>query len=148
MSRKELSPEMTDEVFNRLIDEYGSIKLSMNEMKKTSDVLNNQIKDIFRERNIIDQEYLTENNKAKVTVSYREKFDEEKAIEILRKELTPEDFSKAVRIKEYIDENALEELTFNKVFDASKLEKCIDKGEPVYTLRVDKLKKKKLMEDK
>lgn len=141
----DIQPAETD-ILNRLIDEYGTVKATLNEMDKSSKSLNNQIKEIFRERGI--EEHLTENNKATVKVSYREKLDEEKAIEILRKELSEEDFKLAVKTREYIDDDALSELTFNKKFDARKLEECICKGEPIYTLNVKALSKKKLMEDK
>ena len=55
----DIQPAETD-ILNRLIDEYGTVKATLNEMDKSSKSLNNQIKEIFRERGI--EEHLTENN--------------------------------------------------------------------------------------
>ena len=86
------------------------------------------------------KEWSTKKVKVTMTETRKEKFNEEKAIEILKKELTKDEAKSVIKTKEYIDDDALEDLIYNKKFDAQKLASCKTYGEPIRTLRLKKIK--------
>lgn len=77
---------------------------------------------------------------ATVTSSQSEEFNEALAIEILKQNLTVEQQQEVIKSREYVDNDALEKLIYNKSLDAAILAPCITKKPAVYTLRISKEK--------
>ena len=63
------------------------------------------------------------------------------AIEILRKSLTPEQFAKVVKTREYIDDDEMEKLVYAHEVDAEILAPAVTPKAPTVTLRLGKVKK-------
>lgn len=74
------------------------------------------------------------------TVIKKWKFNDEQAIEILRKNLDADKFSEAVKTKEYIDDDALEALIYNKEIDGTMLDDCTERLPDVIQLKITKKK--------
>ena len=74
------------------------------------------------------------------TVIKKSKFNDEQAIEILRKNLDADKFSEVVKTKEYIDDDVLEALIYNKEIDGTMLDDCIEQLPDVIQLKVTKKK--------
>ena len=134
MSRMSLK----NDPFASIIDEYKSIKDVENKAKKQAGELNNQLKDEMLKRGVDSMDGIE--YKVTLTVKPHEEFNEDKAIEILKEKLSPADFKKVVKKKEYIDDDALEKLVYNQKFDMSELDSCVTQLPPTYTLRTAKLK--------
>lgn len=130
-----------DEKLSNLILEYQETNSRKNKLNKVVNELNNQIKSIFLERQI--SEFPTADSQFIATVTTKEdtEFNEAKAIEILKANLTEEELKSVVKTKEYIDDDALENLIYNKQFDATLLAECTSKGKVTHILRVSKNKK-------
>ena len=116
------------------------------ENKSKSDAMAKKVKE---QNELIKQQIVSENlpNKFEVddlkvnrTVIPKSNFNDEMAIEILRKHLTPDKFNQVVKTKEYIDDDALESLIYNKEFDGSLLDDCIEKLPDVIQLKITKKK--------
>lgn len=133
MSRMQMKPDLGE-----MIDSYKLSKDQENKLKKENTSLGNNIKSEMHQKDLT--EFETDNWKATITLKENEDFNDEQAIEIIKSELTEEEIKSVIRTKEYIDDDALEKLIYNKKFDAKKLNCCITLKEPTVTLRISKKK--------
>lgn len=136
MSRRD---GITTEGLDLLIDSYKSNKDQEAALHKESVAIGDQIKDIMSKNNL--DEFSTNNWTAKVSVTQKEDFNEDKAIDILKENLSDEDLKYVVRTREYIDDDALEKLVYAGMFDIANLQSCRTPGKSVVTLRISKKKK-------
>lgn len=122
------------EPLETMVVNYYEKKNQMDSLKKVVDDYNKRIKNEMRAMNIdsFDAGGLI----ATISVTPKEDFNEEQAIEILRKNLPADEFKQIVKTREYIDNDALEKAIYNKRLDAAILSPCITPKEPVVTLRV------------
>lgn len=118
------------------IDIYKSYKDSESKFKKLGSKLNDEIKETMSSMGV--DEFSSDSYVATVKYSRKETLDEEKAIEVLRKNLSEEQLKTVIRTKEYIDDDSLEKLVYNGDFDISLLEPCKILGNEVATLRIKK----------
>jgi hypothetical protein len=88
----------------------------------------------------VELEFVAGDVKATITEKENEDFNDLQAIDILRKTLGPDEFAKAVKTREYLDQDGLEDLVFHNQLDASILNPCRTKKEPTITLRLGKVK--------
>lgn len=84
--------------------------------------------------------FSSENLTATLSVTPKEDFNEEKAIEILKENLTDEQLKKVIKTKEYIDDDALEKMMYTEEFDPQILASCRIEKEPTLALRISKKK--------
>lgn len=127
------------ESLDDMIKIYAGKKEELDPLKKMVDEYGKKIKSEMTDRDL--PEYTVGDVRASISVTPKEDFNELQAIEILRKSLTPEQFSKAVKTKEYLDDDAFEALVYNHEVDASILSPCRVPKEPTITLRLGKAKK-------
>lgn len=140
MSRRNPQPVETEEtLLSSIIDDYKAAKDEEKRVKTIIDDLGPRIKDIFRSKGLTS--FSSGKYTATVTVSSKETLDEDKAIEILKENLSPEVLSKVVKTREYIDDDALEKAIYNEAFDIGLLSSCRT-SKPVETLRITKKKSK------
>lgn len=123
----------TNAELKNLVDSYGESKNEENAIVKRNKERNSQIKQLFLDNDISSFE--TDSFIATVTETEKQSLNNELALGILKKELGENELTSVVKMKEYIDEDALEKLVFNGQFDISKLEKAVDK-KIVFTLRI------------
>lgn len=149
MARNEVKVELETGVYNLvelddLIPQYGEHKSSLDEMDKTCKKENARIKEIMKFYN----KDTAEANGWKITysTSTRSDMDEDKLLDILRKDWTSHNGSMQcpyIKTKEYVDMDALENAIYNG--DLSKevlLEiKTCEKSKTVETLRIARTKK-------
>lgn len=116
------------------------------ENKSKSDAMSKKVKE---QNELIKQQITDENlpNKFEVddlkvtkTVIKKNKFDDELAIEILKENLSGEQLESVVKTKEYIDDDALESLIYNKELDGSLLDSCVQPLPDVIQLKITKKK--------
>ena len=124
------------QVLAEKIDIYKSYKDSESKFKKLGSKLNDEIKETMSSMGV--DEFSSDSYVATVKYSRKETLDEEKAIEVLRKNLLEEQLKTVIRTKEYIDDDSLEKLVYNGDFDISLLEPCKVLGNEVATLRIKK----------
>ena len=104
---------------NDIIKDFYVEKNILDEKKKIIDGLNKQIKDVMKELDIKDFE--TDNGlTAKITIQNRDSLNEEKAI-IKLKELG---LTSAIKTKEYLDLEEIENLIYNQKLNPAELEDC------------------------
>ena len=127
------------ESLDDMIKIYAGKKEELDPLKKIVDEYGKKIKSEMTDRDL--PEYTVGDVRASISVTPKEDFNELQAIEILRKSLTPEQFSKAVKTKEYLDDDAFEALVYNHEVDAAILNPCRIPKEPTVTLRLGKAKK-------
>lgn len=125
-----------EEKLQELIQHYQLNKSKMDSYKKIVDKDNNEIKMIMRESQL--SEFIVGDIKATCSISEREDFIEEALIEKL-KEMKVDG---VIKMKEYIDMDALENAIYNGELNAAELASCQTKKE-VVTLRVTKIKEKR-----
>lgn len=118
---------------------YARKKEELDPLKKLVDEYGKKIKSEMTDRNL--SEYTVGDVRASISITQKEDFNELQAIEILRKNLTPEQFRKVVKTREYIDDDAFEALVYNHEVDAAILNPCRIPKEPTVTLRLGKVKK-------
>ena len=118
---------------------YAGKKEELDPLKKLVDEYGKKIKYEMTDKDL--SEYTVGDVRASISVTQKEDFNELQAIEILRKNLTPEQFSKAVKTREYLDDDAFEALVYNHEVDAAILNPCRIPKEPTVTLRLGKAKK-------
>jgi hypothetical protein len=121
-----------------MIDDYKSGKDEESKIKKKISALGDEIKRIMTSNKL--DNFSSDKWTAKVTVTQKEDFNELKAIDILKDNLSKEDLSTVIKTKEYIDDDALEKLVYAGKFDISKLQSCRTPGAEVVTLRISKKK--------
>lgn len=121
---------------NRLIEEFGEQNEEVKRLKKSTDVLNVQIKEILSkaENHTVDTEKFT----ATYSESVSESFDEELLLAKL-KEIVVDG---VVKTKEYVDMDALEDAIYNGKVAGSDLADCkLTKVIPKLVVKVRKQKK-------
>lgn len=140
MARKRISlvedNKTAEEKLQELIPHYQLNKSEMDSYKKVVDKDNKEIKMIMLESQL--PEFIVGDIKATCSVSEREDFIEEALIEKL-KEMKVDG---VIKMREYIDMDALENAIYNGELNAAELASCQTKKE-VVTLRVTKIKEKK-----
>lgn len=133
MARKRISlvqdNKTAEEKLQELILHYQLNKSEMDSYKKVVDKDNKEIKMIMLESQL--SEFIVGDIKATCSVSEREDFIEEALIEKL-KEMKVDG---VIKMKEYIDMDALENAIYNGELNAAELASCKTKKE-VITLRV------------
>jgi hypothetical protein len=140
MTRKRISlvenNKTVEEKLEQLIPHYQLNKSEMDSYKKIVDRDNKEIKEIMLSSQLA--EFIVGDIKATCSVSERESFIEEALIEKL-KEMKVDG---VIKMKEYVDMDALENAIYNGELNAAELASCQEKKE-VVTLRVTKIKEKK-----
>ena len=92
MSRKSVpQTKMPDQELGNAILDYQNAKKQETEIKKVVTELNETIKTELQNRN--ETEFIVGDVKASITITPKQDVNELQAIEILRKSLTPEQFS-------------------------------------------------------
>lgn len=140
MSRKTVpQTKMPDKELGNAILNYQNAKKQEASIKQIVSELNDTIKTELQNRN--ETEFVVGDVRASITITPRQEVNELRAIEILRKELTPEQFSQVVKTKEYIDDDEFERLVYAKEVDAEILTPAVTPLAPTVTLRLGKVKK-------
>lgn len=140
MSRKVVpQTKMPDQELGNAILDYQSAKKQETSIKKIVSELNDTIKTELQNRN--ETEFIVGDVRASITITPKQDVNELQAIEILRKALTPEQFSQVVKTKEYIDDDEFERLVYAKEVDAEILMPAVTPLAPTVTLRLGKVKK-------
>lgn len=131
MSRR--NPEKVVDL-STLIDSYKNSKDNENEYKKLSKDLGDQIKSEFVSRKI--DKFASDKYVATVSITQKESINQDRAIIILKDNLSNDQLDQVIKTKEYIDEDALEKLIYNGEVQADLLANAIEKGKPTTTLRI------------
>lgn len=140
MSRKDLKPQkMEDSELGGIILDYQSAKKQETSIKKIVTDLGGTIKQELQNRDVT--EFIAGDVRASITITPKQEVNELQAIEILRKALTPEQFSQVVKTKEYIDDDEFEKLVYAHEVDAEILMPAVTPLAPTVTLRLGKVKK-------
>ena len=140
MSRKDIKPQkMTDSELRDIVLGYNSAKADEKDIKKRVTALGDCIKKELQNRDVT--EFIAGDVRASITITPNQDVNELQAIEILRKSLTPDQFSKVVKTKEYIDDDEFEKLVYAHEVDAEILLPAVTPKAPTVTLRVGKVKK-------
>ena len=140
MSRKVVpQTKMPDQELGNAILNYQNAKKQEASIKQIVSELNDTIKTELQNRN--ETEFVVGDVRASITITPRQEVNELRAIEILRKALTPEQFSQVVKTKEYIDDDEFERLVYAKEVDAEILTPAVTPLAPTVTLRLGKVKK-------
>lgn len=136
MSRRILKQEEPQLDIASIIDSYGKNKDEEKCLKKYIDKESKQIKEYFSKNNL--ECFESEKYTATVSNTTKTSLNDDLAIEILKVNLKPEELKTVIKTKEYIDEDALEKLSYSG-FDMSILERAfIEKV--TSTLRIKKNK--------
>lgn len=140
MSRKDLKPkQMEDMTLRTYILDYQNAKKQEGSIKKVVTELGVAIKQELQNRDVT--EFIAGDVRASITITPNQDVNELQAIEILRKALTPEQFSKVVKTREYIDDDEFEKLVYAHEVDAEILMPAVTPKAPTVTLRLGKVKK-------
>lgn len=140
MSRKDLKPKQMEDVTLRThILDYQDAKKQESSIKKVVTELGGAIKQELQNRDVT--EFIAGDVRASITITPNQDVNELQAIEILRKALTPEQFSKVVKTREYIDDDEFEKLVYAHEVDAEILMPAVTPKAPTVTLRLGKVKK-------
>ena len=140
MSRKDLKPKaMEDSALQEIVLEYNDAKKQESSIKKIVTDLGSTIKQELQNRDAT--EFIAGDVRASITITPNQDVNELQAIEILRKALTPEQFSKVVKTREYIDDDEFEKLVYSHEVDAGILQPAVTPKAPTVTLRLGKIKK-------
>lgn len=131
MSRR--NPEKVVDL-STLIDSYKDSKDNENNFKKLSKDLGDQIKSEFESRKI--DKFASDKYVATVSITQKESINQDRAIIILKDNLSNDQLDQVIKTKEYIDEDALEKLIYNGEVQADLLVSAIEKGKPTTTLRI------------
>lgn len=140
MSRRNLVPEaMDDATLQAIVWSYQHAKQEESAVKKIISEKGAVIKQELQNRDIT--EFIAGDIRASITITPNQEVNELQAIEILRKALTPEQFSKVVKTREYIDDDEFEKLVYANEVDAEILQPAVTPKAPTVTLRLGKVKK-------
>lgn len=140
MSRKDIKPQkMADSELRDIVLGYNSAKADEKDIKKRVTALGDCIKQELQNRDVT--EFIAGDVRAIITITPNQDVNELQAIEILRKSLTPDQFSKVVKTKEYIDDDEFEKLVYAHEVDAEILLPAVTPKAPTVTLRLGKVKK-------
>lgn len=121
MSRRILKQEELKVDIASIIDSYGKNKDEEKGLKKYIDKESKLIKEYFSKNNL--ESFESDKYTATVSNTTKTSLNDDLAIEILKANLKPEELKTVIKIKEYIDEDALEKLSYNG-FDMSILERA------------------------
>ena len=136
MSRRILKQEELKVDIASIIDSYGKNKDEEKGLKKYIDKESKLIKEYFSKNNL--ESFESTKYTATVSNTTKTSLNDDLAIEILKSNLKPEELKTVIKTKEYIDEDALEKLSYSG-FDMSILERAfIEKV--TSTLRIKKNK--------
>lgn len=139
-TRREVIPKkLTDEELASIVSSYHDAKEVEKKVKKDVSEFGGKIKEELQNRNIT--EFVAGDIRATITVTENSEVNELQAIEILRKALTPDQFAKVVKTREYIDDDEMEKLVYAHEVDAEILAPAVTPKEPTVTLRLGKAKK-------
>ena len=122
-----------------LIPIYYDNKQNLDFYKKECDAGNAEIKKLMAEQNIKEAEFL--GIVAKYVIQKKESFNEEALLKLLKEK----GYTNAIRTKEYVDMDALENALYHDEIDKDtvvEMDKCKEVKE-VIQLRVSKKKEKK-----
>ena len=140
MSRKDIKPQkMADSELRDIVLGYNSAKADEKDIKKRVTALGDCIKQELQNRDVT--EFIAGDVRASITITPNQDVNELQAIEILRKSLTPDQFSKVVKTREYIDDDEFEKLVYAHEVDAEILMPAVTPKAPTVTLRLGKVKK-------
>lgn len=140
MSRKSIKPAlMEDKQLYDTVLQYQGAKKQESSIKKVITDLGGTIKQELQNRDVT--EFIAGDVRASITITPNQDVNELQAIEILRKALTPEQFSKVVKTREYIDDDEFEKLVYAHEVDANILQPAVTPKAPTVTLRIGKVKK-------
>lgn len=140
MSRKDLKPKAMEDIELRdIVLNYKDAKAKESSVKKVISDLGGIIKQELQNRNAT--EFIAGDVRASITITENQDVNELQAIEILREKLTPEQFSKVVKTREYIDDDEFEKLVYAHEVDAEILMPAVTPKAPTITLRLGKVKK-------
>ena len=115
MSRKSLQTKtMSDNELLQAVSTYEAWKKEESNVKKNVKELGDTIKQEMQNRNIT--EFIANGIRATITITANQDVNELQAIEILRKELSPEQFNKVVKTREYIDDDEFEKLVNQTIY--------------------------------
>lgn len=123
-----------------IIDECKSYKDIISKAKKSSEPLEAQIKE-YALKNGFDN-IKSDNWQANISITPKQDFNEDKAIEILKESLNGrlDILSSIIKTKEYIDDDALEKAIYNGDIDAKLLTSCTIEKAPTVKLTIGKIK--------
>lgn len=139
-TRREVIPKkLTDEELASIVSSYHDAKEVEKKVKKDVSEFGGKIKEELQNRNIT--EFVAGDIRATITVTENSEVNELQAIEILRKALTPDQFAKVVKTREYIDDDEMEKLVYSHEVDAEILAPAVTPKAPTVTLRLGKVKK-------
>lgn len=131
---KLLSFNKDESILNNTIRMFYDDKQQLDYYKKATDKSNKEIKELMQQ--LDTEEFETDNGLiAKMSIQNRESFNEEKLITKL-KELN---VTAPIKTIEVIDYEALEDVIYNNILDATKITDCKQSKE-VITLKVTKKK--------
>lgn len=130
--------QMTDAELESAVLAYKDAKESEKAVKKMVADYGTQIKEGLQNRN--EKEFIAGDIRAYITVTENSEVNELQAIEILRKALTPTQFAKVVKTREYIDDDEMEKLVYAHEVDAEILAPAVTPKAPTVTLRLGKVK--------
>lgn len=140
MSRREFTPKpMLDADLEDAVLQYQGAKKQESSIKKVVSDLGTIIKQELQNRDTT--EFIAGDVRASITITPNQEVNELQAIEILRKELTPEQFAKVVKTREYIDDDEFEKLVYAHEVDAEILQPAVTPKAPTVTLRLGKVKR-------
>ena len=129
-----LNENKAERLLNSIIECFYNDKQKLDNYKKSTEEYNKEIKKLMNQLN--KTEFETDNGlDAKITVQNRESFNEDKLIEKLKLL----NGHTAIKTKEYVDMDELENLIYNGFLDASELTSCKVSKE-VITLKVSERK--------
>lgn len=136
MSRRILKKQEPQVDIASIIDSYGKNKDEEKCLKKYIDKESKQIKEYFSKNNL--ECFESEKYTATVSNTTKTSLNDDLAIEILKANLKPEELKTIIKTKEYIDEDALEKLSYSG-FDMSILERAfIEKVTSTLTIKKNK----------
>ena len=130
---------MADSELRDIVLGYNSAKADEKDIKKRVTALGDCIKQELQNRDVT--EFIAGDVRASITITPNQDVNELQAIEILRKSLTPDQFSKVVKTKAYIDDDEFEKLVYAHEVDAEILMPAVTPKAPTVTLRLGKVKK-------
>lgn len=146
MSRKKVVTENTEQNISieDRIKKYYEKDTELKSIKKVVDEEKENIKNYFIDNEL--EELLVDDIKCTVNQHTRDTFNDDMCMNILydmlhREQISKETYDNIVKVKPYIDEDALENAIYNNIFSAEKIAPCID-STTVTTLRVSKKKGK------
>ena len=142
MSRKSVNIESTASPITDTIKSFYANDTKIKNLKKVADEEKETIKNYFIDNSITEME--VDDIKCTVSSSERSTFNTDRCLAVLSNMLINEEIDKSkydsiVKMRPYVDEDALEKAIYNNEFDSSKLSDCIE-SKTIYTLRISKKK--------